>query len=368
MEIPFVDLTRQYNSIKEEIDIAVRDTIASSRFILGENVELFEKEFAGYCGTRYAIGVASGTDALNLAIEALGIRQGYEVITVANSFIATADAISRVMASPILVDVDQESYNIDTNQIREKITPKTKAIIPVHLYGQPADMDRISEIAEKNDLKIIEDACQAHGALYKGKKAGSFGNIACFSFYPAKNLGAYGDAGAVVTNDRELAEKIRALRDYGQTRKYHHEIIGHNSRLDEIQAAILRVKLKYLDQWNESRRSHANKYNELLGEISGIETPTEKDFASHIYHLYVIRHEKRDELREWLNSKGVATGIHYPKPIHLQNAYKHLGYGEGSFPITERYSKEVLSLPMFPELTEEEIDTVVKLIESFMKR
>lgn len=368
MNIPFVDLKRQYNSIKEEIDSAVRKTLDSSRFILGENVEAFERELAGYCGTRYAIGVASGTDALNLAIEALGIRQGDEVITVANSFIATADAISRVNAIPVLVDIEQDSYNIDTNQIKDKITHKTKAILPVHLYGQPSDMDRILEIAEKNDLKIIEDACQAHGTLYKGRKVGSFGNIACFSFYPSKNLGAYGDAGAVVTSDIELAEKIRALRDYGQTTKYHHEIIGHNSRLDEIQAAILRVKLKYLDQWNELRRSHAKKYDKLLGEICGIVTPSETDFARHVYHLYVIRHEKRDELKEWLNSKGVATGIHYPKPIHLQNAYKHLGYGEGSFPKTEKHSREVLSLPMFPELTEEEIETVVKLIDSFMKR
>ena len=364
MEIPFVDLKRQYDLIKEEINIKINEVLQNTHFILGENVEIFEKEFANYCGVKYCVGVASGSDALTLCLKALGIGEGDEVITVPNTFIATVDAISRNGAKPVFVDIDTETYNMDVTKIEEEITDKTKAIIPVHLYGQPADMDAIIKIAKKYDLKIIEDACQAHGAEYKGKRVGSLGDAGCFSFYPAKNLGAYGDGGMVVTNNEELAEKIRMLRNYGQSKKYYHDFMGYNSRLDEIQAAVLRVKLRYLDEWNDKRREHAKLYDELLENASGIETPTEKDYVKHVYHLYVMRCKNRDDLQHYLSSKGISTGIHYPIPVHLQMAYKHLEYKQGDFPITEKYSKEILSLPMFPELTDEEIEAVVGLIVS----
>lgn len=364
MNIPFVDLKCQYDSIKDEINIKINEVLQNTHFILGENVEAFEKEFANYCGVKYGVGVASGSDALALSLKAFRISKGDEVITVPNTFIATVDAISRNGAKPVFVNVDPETYNIDVNKIEEKITDNTKAIIPVHLYGQPVDMVQIVKIAREYDLRIIEDACQAHGAEYKGKKVGSLGDIGCFSFYPSKNLGTYGDGGMVVTNDGKIAEEIKMLRNYGQSKKYYHDCIGYNSRLDEIQAAILRVKLKYLDGWNDKRRKHAKLYNELLENVSGIETPIEKDYVKHVYHLYVIRCKDRDELQQYLSSKGVSTGIHYPIPVHLQKAYEHLEYKHGNFPITEKFSKEILSLPMFPELTENEIEVVVGLIKS----
>jgi len=364
MNVPFVDLKRQYDSIKDEVNTKINKVLQNTHFILGENSDAFEKEFANYCGVKYGVGVASGSDALTLNLKALGIGKGDEVITAPNTFIATVDAISRNGAKPVFVDIDPETYNIDVAEIEEKITDKTKAIIPVHLYGQPADMDEIIKIAKKYDLKIIEDACQAHGAEYKGKKVGSLSDVGCFSFYPAKNLGAYGDGGMVVTNNEQIAERIKMLRNYGQSKKYYHDFIGYNSRLDEIQAAVLRVKLRYLDEWNDKRREHAKLYNELLENVSGIETPTEKEFVKHVYHLYVIRCKNRNELQNYLSSKGVSTGIHYPIPVHLQKAYKHLEYKEGDFPITEKYAKEILSLPMFPELTDEEIEAVVGLIRS----
>jgi len=364
MNVPFVDLKRQYDSIKDEVNTKINEVLQNTHFILGENSDAFEKEFANYCGVKYGVGVASGSDALTLNLKALGVNKGDEVITVPNTFIATVDAISRNGAKPVFVDIDPETYNIDVAEIEEKITDKTKAIIPVHLYGQPADMDEIIKIAKKYDLKIIEDACQAHGAEYKGKKVGSLSDVGCFSFYPAKNLGAYGDGGMVVTNNEQIAERIKMLRNYGQSKKYYHDFIGYNSRLDEIQAAVLRVKLRYLDEWNDKRREHAKLYNDLLENVSGIETPTEKEFVKHVYHLYVIRCKNRNELQNYLSSKGVSTGIHYPIPVHLQKAYKHLEYKEGDFPITEKYAKEILSLPMFPELTDEEIEVVVGLIRS----
>jgi len=362
--IPFVDLKAQYDSIKDEIDEAIQNVLNNTSFIMGEELKKFEEEFARFCDVKYGIGVANGSDALILALRACGIGEGDEVITVPNTFIATTEAITHVGGKIVFVDIDPKTYTIDVSKIEEKITEKKKAIIPVHLYGQPADMGPIMELAKKHNIKIIEDAAQAHGAAYKGKKVGSIGDAGCFSFYPGKNLGAYGDAGMVVTNSEEIAEKIKLLRNHGRIiKKYEHEIEGYSSRLDNLQAAILRMKLRHLNKWNESRRKNAKRYNELLSNVSGIITPYEADYAKHVYHLYVIRTENRDKLREELKSKGVVTGIHYPIPLHLQPAYKYLGYKEGDFSITERASQEILSLPMFAELTDEQIGEIVKLIK-----
>jgi len=319
--IPFVDLKAQYDSIKEEIDEAIQNVINNTSFIMGEELKKFEKEFASFCNTKYAIGVANGSDALILALKACGIGEGDEVITVPHTFISTAEAISNVGGKVVFIDIEPKTYTMDVSKIEEKINKKTKAIIPVHLYGQPADMDPIIELAKKYNLKVIEDAAQAHGAEYKGEKVGSIGDVACFSFYPGKNLGAYGDAGIVVTDNEEIAEKVKLLRNHGRiTKKYEHEIEGYSSRLDNLQAAILRIKLTYLNEWNDRRRNNAKKYNKLLSNIGGIITPYEADYAKHVYHLYVIRvvKEGRDKLREELKSKGIATGIHYPIPLHLQ--------------------------------------------------
>jgi len=365
--ILFVDLKAQYDSIKDKIDEAIQNVLNTTSFIMGEELKKFEVEFAIFCGVKHAIGVANGSDALILALRACGIREGDEVITVPHTFVSTAEAISNVGGKVIFVDIDPKTYTIDVTKIEEKITERTKAIIPVHLYGQPANMDPIMELAKKYNLKVIEDAAQAHGAEYKGKKVGSIGDVACFSFYPGKNLGAYGDAGMVVTNNEEIAEKIKLLRNHGRmTKKYEHDIEGYSSRLDNLQAAILRVKLRYLNKWNESRRKNAKKYNELLTNIGGIITPYEADYAKHVYHLYVISTDKgRDKLREELKSKGVATGIHYPIPLHLQPAYNYLGYKEGDFPVTEKASQEILSLPMFAELNGGQIEEIVKIIKNF---
>lgn len=368
MKIPLVDLKRQYLSIKEEVDEKIKEVLESTSFILGHNVEAFEKEFAKYCGVKHAVGVSSGTDALVLSLKTLGIDSGDEVISVPNTFVSTIDSICHNNAKPVFVDIDEKTYNIDTSGIEEKITNKTKAIIPVHLYGQPCDMDPILNIAEEHDLMIIEDACQAHGAEYKGKRMGSFGDITCFSFYPSKNLGAYGDGGIIVTNNEELAKKIRMFRNYGQRIKYYHSLIGYNFRLDDIQAAVLRVKLNYLDEWIEKRRENARKYSESLKNTSEVITPFEKKFRKHVYYVYVIRCLNRDRLIKYLNDKGISTGIHYPIPIHLQESYKHLGFGVGSFPITEECAKEIVSLPMFPELTTEEIEYICRSIDEFYKK
>ncbi|ACS91098.1 DegT/DnrJ/EryC1/StrS family aminotransferase [Thermococcus sibiricus] len=359
--IPFVDVKREYHEIKEEIDNAVQRVLESGWFILGEELKKFEEEFAKYLGANYAIGVNSGSDALYLSVKALGIGRGDEVITVSHTFISTVDAIVRNGARPVFVDIDPETYTIDVNQIEEKITKKTKAIIPVHLYGHPADMDPIMEIAEKHGLYVIEDASQAHGAEYKGKKVGSIGHVACFSFYPTKNLGAYGDAGAIVTNDNELAERLRMMRNYGSPKKYYHDFIGVNSRLDEIQAAILRVKLKYLNRWNERRREIAKLYNEFLKD-TGVITPVEKEWAKHVYHLYVIRHKERDELQQYLLRNGIKTQIHYPVPVHLQKAYLDLGV-KVRLPVTEQISQEILSLPMFPHLSDTEVEKIARVVK-----
>lgn len=364
--IPFVDLRAQYNSIKEEIDEAIQSVLNHSSFIMGEELKKFEEEFAQFCDVKYAIGVANGSDALTLALRACDICEGDEIITVPNTFIATTEAITQVGGQIVFVDIDPKTYTIDVSRIEEKITNETKAIIPVHLYGQSVDMDPILKIAKKYNLKVIEDAAQAHGAEYKGRKAGSIGDVACFSFYPAKNLGAYGDAGMVVTNDDEISKKVKLLRNHGRiTKKYEHEIEGYSSRLDNLQAAILRVKLRYLNRWNDKRRKSVEVYNRLLSEIDEIILPYEADYAKHVYHLYVIRTEGRDGLREVLKSSGIATGIHYPIPLHLQPAYNYLGYKEGNFPITEKTSQEILSLPMFAELTEEQIKEIFKVIRNY---
>jgi len=361
MKINFVDLKKQYQNIKPEIDEAIQQSIDNTSFILGKEVDEFEDNFSKFCGAKYAIGVASGTDALKLALKALDIKTG-EVITTSNTFIATALAITDNNLKPVFVDIDPETYNIDPKKIEEKINKNTKAIIVVHLYGQPADMDDIVEIAKKHNLKIIEDCCQAHGAEYKGKRL-PYTDIGCFSFYPGKNLGAFGDGGAIVTNDPELSKKLKAMRNYGSEVKYYHNFIGFNSRLDSIQANILNVKLKYLEEWNNQRIKHAGLYNQLLKDI--VKTPKINKNAKSVYHLYVIKCEKREELQKFLNENGISTGIHYPIPIHLQKAYSDLGYKKGDLPVTEACSKEILSLPMYAELTDEEIRYICEKIKEF---
>ncbi len=372
--VPFFDLTRQYKAIEEEILSATKRVFEKGRFILGEEVSAFEEEFARYCGVRYGVGVNSGTDALYLALKAAGIGKGDEVITVANSFIASALAISFTGAKPIFVDIEPETYNLDPNALehllkRQRTTGKKqriKAIFPVHLYGHPAEMGAIMEIADRYDLHVIEDACQGHGAEYKGKKAGSFGTLGCFSFYPTKNLGGYGDGGMVVTNHKRHGQNLRLLRCYGERKKYEHILKGHNSRLDEIQAAILRVKLKYLDEWNGERRRKAKIYTQMLSPL-GVVCPSEKKGVRHVYHLYTIKTKKRDSLQAFLKKKGIETLIHYPIPIPLQKAYQELGYGRRDFPMTNLWSRKILSLPFFPEMKESEMEEVAEGIRSFLK-
>lgn len=363
--ISFVDLRREHAEADQEISLAIDRVLKSGWFILGKEVEQFEAEFSKYIGTKYAIGVNSGSDALYLALWALGIGKGDEVLTVSHTFISTADAIVRNGAKPVFVDVDADTYCIDAAKIEERITKKTKAIVPVHLYGHPADMQPIREIARRYKLNVVEDACQAHGAEYKGKKAGSLGDIACFSFYPVKNLGAYGDGGMAVTDDEELATRLKMLRNYGQSRKYYHDFVGVNSRLDEIQAAILRVKLKHLDEWNEKRRKAARLYDRLLKGID-IVLPVEKKYAKHVYHLYVIRCKERDKLQQRLLANGIQTQIHYPIPVHKQKAYLELGH-TAKLPITERICNEILSLPMHPSLSQREVRYVAEAVLDFCR-
>lgn len=360
-QIPFVDLAAQYTTIAAEVAEATAKVLKNTDFILGQDVFQFEKEFAAYCEAEYSVAVDSGTSALELALRAYNIGPGDEVITAANTFIASALAISYTGATPVLVDIDAHTYAMDVAQLETAITPRTKAILPVHLYGHPADMDAILAVARKYKLVVVEDACQAHGARYKGKRVGTLGDTAAFSFYPGKNLGAYGDGGAVVTNDKRVAECIQMLRNYGQQQKYQHLLRGFNRRLDTIQAAVLRVKLRYLDTWNDKRRQHAALYNELLRE-SKLVTPSEAADAESVWHLYVIRTTNREALQTTLSKQGVATGIHYPIPIHLQPAYQDLGYKKGDFPITEHYAAEILSLPMYAELSRESIEAVTNAI------
>ncbi len=353
-KVPFLDLASQHAALEAQISEAIERVVRRTDFILGQDVTLFEQEFAAFCQVNYAIGLDSGTSALELALRAYGIGPGDEVITAANTFIATALAISYTGARPVLVDIDPQTYTLDVAWLERVITPRTKAIIPVHLYGHPAELDSILEIARQHELVVIEDACQAHGARYKGKLAGSVGHAAAFSFYPAKNLGAYGDGGMVVTNDAQVAETIRLMRNYGSTKKYYHQIQGYNRRLDTLQAAILRVKLRHLEGWNQARRQHARLYNQLFEACNGsISLPVEAAYAESVYHLYVIRVKNRDELQTHLQEAGIATGVHYPVPLHLQTAYQELGYQKGDFPVTEKLCANVLSLPMHTELDEE---------------
>jgi len=364
MNIPLVDLKAQYNQIKPEIDKSIHEVLDSTKFILGPQLEAFEKEYADFCNAKHCIGVSSGTSAVHLSIQTVNIKPGDEVITVPNTFIATTECISSVGAKIKFVDIDKETYNIDVNKLEKAITDKTKAIVPVHLYGQIADMKPVQEIAEKHNLDIIEDSAQAHGAEYNGKKA-PVSNVAAYSFFPAKILGAYGDAGAVVTNNKEIAENAKLLRFHGTKDKVTYFMEGYNHRLDEIQAAILRVKLKHLNGWIEKRRQHAKTYNDLLDGI--VETPKEMPYSKHSYYLYVIRTKERDKLKEFLKKNGIGTGIHYYPPLHLQPAYKHLGYKQGSFPVTEQLTSEILSLPMYPELTEEQINYIAGKVKEFLK-
>jgi dTDP-4-amino-4,6-dideoxygalactose transaminase len=352
--IPFVDLKSQYLSIKPEIDQAVFSVLESSQFILGKYVADFETDFAAYCGATHAMGVNSGTSALHLALLAAPVGSGDEVITTPFTFVATAAAIHYCGARPVYVDIDPTSFTIDPSRIEEAITPRTKAILPVHLYGQPADMDPILEIARRHRLVVIEDAAQAHGAEYKGRRVGSIGDLGCFSFYPGKNLGAYGEGGAVTTSNEAYAKTIRMLRDWGQTRKYHHDLQGFNYRLEGMQGAILGVKLKHLDRWTDARRKNAALYTQHLAGAD-VATPVEMDYARHVYHVYAVRTASREALAQELNAQGVQTGIHYPIPVHLQKAYADDAFKPGDFPHAERAAHEVLSLPMFPELTEEQV-------------
>jgi dTDP-4-amino-4,6-dideoxygalactose transaminase len=354
--VPFVDLKNQYFSLKEEIGATVARVLESAQFVLGPEVAAFEREFAAYCRAAFGVGVNTGTSALHLALRAAGIGPGDEVLTVPFTFVATVAAIRYTGATPIFVDIDPRSYTMDPSRIEAALTPRTKAILPVHLYGQMADMDPILDIARRRSLTVIEDACQAHGAEYRGRRAGSLGDLGCFSFYPGKNLGAYGEGGMVVTSTPEFERKVRMMRDWGQEKKYFHVMEGFNYRLEELQAAILRVKLRRLERWTEDRRAAASEYRTRLAEM--VEPPVEMDYARHVFHLYAVRVSDRAAVQEKLKAEGVQTGIHYPIPVHLQEAHADLGYRRGAFPCAEQAADEVLSLPMFPEITTAQIDRV----------
>lgn len=381
MNIPQADLKAQYHTIRDDINRAILEVVESAQFVRGKAVRDFEEAFARYCECQHAVGVANGTDALMLALRALGVGEGDEVITSPYTFTATAEAIHWVGAKIVFVDINPENYTIDPRQIEEKITERTKAIIPVHLYGHPADMDAILAIAKKYDLKVLEDAAQAHGALYKGKKVGSLGHSAGFSFYPGKNLGAYGDAGAVTTNDPKVAENVKKLGDHGSTKKYENDAMGFNSRLDSIQAAVLNVKLQRLERWNRRRREITEIYNEAFRSVEEISTPQVSPWAEHVYHLYVIRvsgtlpaqagdplrGNNRDALKQRLNEAGIGAAIHYPRPLHLQKAYDFLGLKKGSFPVSERAAEQVLSLPNYPEMTDEMVKVVAEKVKESVR-
>lgn len=361
--IPFLDLKAQYRSIKQEVDAAIQGVLDSCQFTLGSEVAAFEAEFAAYCQAAQGIGVNTGTSALHMALLAAGVGRGDEVITVPFTFVATVSAIDYTGAKPVFVDIDPRTYTMDVSQVEAAITPRTKAIIPVHLYGQTVDMDPLLAIARRRGLVVIEDACQAHGAEYKGRRAGSMGDMGCFSFYPGKNLGAYGEGGMVVTSNPEFARTIRMLRDWGAEKKYHHVMKGYNFRMEGIQGAVLRVKLKRLEAWTEARRAAAAHYDRLLAG-SGIPTPVAMPYARHVYHIYAIRTAHRQAWQEGLLARGVQTGIHYPTPVHLLPAFADLGLARGAFPHSERAADEELSLPMFPELTEAQCQTTVQALRS----
>ena len=360
--IPFLDLRAQYQSIKDEVDPAVIQVMESTQFVLGPEVKAFEEEFAAYSGADHGIAVNSGTSALHLALLAAGVGPGDEVITVPFTFIATAAAVAYIGAKPVFVDVDPQSYTMDVGQIEAAISERTKAILPVHLYGQAADMDPILQIAELHGLAVVEDAAQAHGARYKDRPVGSIGDLGCFSFYPGKNLGAYGEGGIVVTNNADYAHKVRILRDWGQERKYHHDLLGFNYRMDGFQGAVLRIKLRRLEAWTEARRANAATYDALLASY-GIQPPPALPERRHVYHVYAIRTTERERLQKALSEREIHTGIHYPIPVHLQPAFADLGYQAGDFPCSEQVANEVLSLPMYPELTEEQVAIVCKAVK-----
>ena len=366
MKVPFLDLKAQYATIKGEIATAIQGVLDSCAFAGGPFVEKFEREWAAYCGTKHAIGVGNGTDALWLALLALGIGPGDEVVTVSSTFIATAEAISLTGAVPVFVDIDPASYTMDPSLLEAAITKRTRAIIPVHLFGQPADMDPILRIAKKHGIPVIEDACQAHGAGYKGRTAGALADAAAFSFYPGKNLGAYGEAGAVTTDRDDVAEMVRMLRDHGQAKKYHHDHIGWNARMDGIQAAVLSVKLRHLDAWNERRRAHAATYKRRLGTATGIELPGTREDIRHVYHVYAVRVQHRDSLLDALQDEGISCGVHYPVAVHQQKAYA--GLSGAALPVTERCASEFLSLPMYAELEESQILHVGDALEKALAR
>jgi dTDP-4-amino-4,6-dideoxygalactose transaminase len=367
MKVPFLDLKAQYESIRDEVAVAIKQVLDKTAFAGGPFVTQFEQEFAAYCNAKHCMGVGSGTEALWLTLLALGIGPGDEVITVPNTFIASAEAISYCGARPVFVDVDASTYNMDPARLEAAITPRTKAVIPVHLFGQMADMDAIMKIAKSRGIFVVEDACQAHGAEYGGRKSGSIGDAGCFSFYPGKNLGAYGEAGAVVTSNADLDRKIRMLRDHGQEKKYYHGMIGWNARMDGFQGAILSVKLKRIDTWNEARRKNARMYDELLKGVDGVVTPKQAAYAKHVYHIYAIRVKNRDEFINALAAKEIYCGIHYPIPLHLQAAYGSLGYAQGGFPVAEQSASQYVSLPMFPELSAGQIEHAVQAIKNLLK-
>jgi dTDP-4-amino-4,6-dideoxygalactose transaminase len=366
VKVPYLDLKAQYQSIKPEIDAAISRVLESCQFVLGSEVAAFEQNFAGYCGTSECIALNSGTSALHLALLAAGIGPGDEVITVPFTFVASVAAVLYAGARPVLIDIDPRSFTMDPAAIEAAITPQTKAILPVHLYGQPADMDPIMDIARRHGLIVVEDAAQAHGAKSKGRPVGSIGDIGCFSFYPGKNLGAYGEGGAVTTNDPEYAHTIRMLRDWGQDRKYHHVLRGYNYRMEGFQGAVLGVKLRHLDQWTEARRKIVRQYNDLLAH-SDVETPVEMPWAQHVYHVYTVLSADRDGLQAALTAEGIQTGIHYPVPVHMQPAYADLGYGPGAFPHAETAAKQVLSLPLYPELSSQAVAQVAAAVKASAK-
>jgi len=367
LNVPFVDLKAQYKALKQEILQEIEEVLENTSFILGPYVKKFEDSFARYLGVKHVLGLNSGTSAVQLALQPL-IQPGDEVITVPNTFIATAEAITVAGGVVRFVDIEERSYTMDPAQLEKSITPKTRAIIPVHLYGQPADMDAILEIARQHELFVIEDAAQAHGAEYKGHKAGTFGDAAAFSFYPGKNLGAYGEGGAVATNLDKVADFVAMYRDHGSKEKYVHEIEGHNMRMEGIQGAVLNVKLKYLDRWSEARRRNADIYRQLFQNVDGIILPEEMPYARHVYHLFVIRVKDRENLQKFLADRGIASGFHYKYPLHLQKAYAYLGYKEGDFPVTEKVMNEIISLPMYPELTAEQIEYVASTVKEFVTK
>lgn len=366
--IPILDLKKQYLELETEIDKAIKDVLLSTNFIQGAPVAQLEENISKYCNSNYSVALNSGTDALLLALKSCGIYKDDEVITTPFTFIATTETIELIGAKPIFIDINEDTFNIDVSKIEEKITSRTKAILPVHLFGQSCEMAVILELAKKYNLKVIEDCAQSIGAKYKGQKVGSIGDIGCFSFFPSKNLGAYGDAGMLISNSQEFSEKARMLRQHGARVKYYHEVLGFNSRLDTIQAAILNVKLKYLDQWNERRRDIANKYNESFMGTDGIKTPKDINDSYSVFHQYTVRilNNKRDELQKKLKEKGIQSMIYYPVPLHLQKIHEHLGYKEGNFPNSEKASKEVLSLPIFPELTENEQNFIIKTVKELL--